>query len=509
MPPILDLARDYSRFVITFFDLISMSAPHIYISALPLSPQTSMIHKKYKDYACPLARVVHGLPVFWEPVVATMYHEGLGDEIVWSPCSKFIAVVVSGAVEIHDAVTLNLLSTLESPPDSIIQWLSFSPDNHILTQLNGGDLITWDLQTGGSVGTILPNAMCAGQLYFPSPYSMDGKMLTVLSVDTPSKSTFITTHDLSTSHTHCYHVSEGHTISPTWTHGKFLRFATVKPGHITIWESEFNFAYIPKVVQSLPTPDEINDTEEFEVPLFLPMLSRLAITLKNTLLIWDFQDSRLLLKIFPFRNCGMSFSSNGHFFACLTGDPELQVWKECLTGYILHQKLVFASIGTYSPPLLSPNGESVIISINSTVYLWHTKDSILSSVSAPVVLQSTFNLGFSPNETSVAFTCHPGNMVTIINLQSGGPQLTIDTGAQVQGLGVVGNIITVIRDREIATWDLEAMRSEANTNDSIQITSFGSSPSCVKQFLNVSISPDLSCGHNCPGGWSRAISGNL
>ncbi|KAF9786450.1 hypothetical protein BJ322DRAFT_1210832 [Thelephora terrestris] len=52
--PTLELVRDYTRFVLTFFEVISTSASHIYISALPLSPQSSIVHRLYQQYACPL-----------------------------------------------------------------------------------------------------------------------------------------------------------------------------------------------------------------------------------------------------------------------------------------------------------------------------------------------------------------------------------------------------------------------------------------------------------------------
>jgi hypothetical protein len=64
--PTLNLVNDYIRFVITFFEVISTSAPHIYHSALLLSPRTSMVHKLHKAYVRPLARVVRGLPISWE-----------------------------------------------------------------------------------------------------------------------------------------------------------------------------------------------------------------------------------------------------------------------------------------------------------------------------------------------------------------------------------------------------------------------------------------------------------
>ena len=60
--PTLDLVNDCFRFVTGFFEVISVSSPHIYHSALPLSPKKSIIQELYRSDARPLVRIVHGLP---------------------------------------------------------------------------------------------------------------------------------------------------------------------------------------------------------------------------------------------------------------------------------------------------------------------------------------------------------------------------------------------------------------------------------------------------------------
>jgi len=277
-----------------------------------------MVHMMYKQYARPLARVVHGLPTLWEPVVATVFHKEFCGSVTWSICNRFIAVTKLGVVEIRDAVTLNLLSTFNSPRKYITEQLSFSPDGHFLTEFCYEDHFTYDLQTGCSVGPLLSKELYVDHPDFSAAYSMDGKMLAAVYVDHPHENTFIATHDLSTMQRHLYCVSEGHIISPIWTHSEFLQFVTVKPGYIVVWKVKFNLAHIPEMVESLSVPEEITGAKEF---LFLPPLSRLAVALHDTLLVWDVQDSKYLLRISPFHANGMSFSSNGHFFASSSTNP--------------------------------------------------------------------------------------------------------------------------------------------------------------------------------------------
>ncbi|KAF9641927.1 hypothetical protein BDM02DRAFT_3067365, partial [Thelephora ganbajun] len=71
-PPTVELANDCFRFATGFFEVIDESAAHIYHSALPVSPQTSMVRKLYERHANPLTRIVHGLPDSWDPAIVTM-----------------------------------------------------------------------------------------------------------------------------------------------------------------------------------------------------------------------------------------------------------------------------------------------------------------------------------------------------------------------------------------------------------------------------------------------------
>ena len=467
----------------TFLDLISVSAPHIYISALPLSPKTSMVCEIYKQYACPLARVVHGLPISWEPVVATVYHEDFSNVAAWSPCSKFIAVARSGAVEICDAVTLSLLKSFKppSPMDSAVL-LCFSPDSSFLTQFNSQDLITWDLQTGGSVGAAFPKGFHLDSLVSPA-YSMDGKMLAGLYRGSDN---CIITHDLSITHTYVYSVPEGHVISPIWTHGEFFQFVTMESEHITIWEADFTFTYPPKAVGSFPHLTNFIDGV-FQRLLFLPSLSRLAIILGDTVSVLDLPDSKFLLETRHARCPNMSFTSNGHFFAC-GGDGQVCVFKESSAGYILHQKLAF--VNNFPKPLLSPNGESIVLPLHSTINLWHTKDPIPT----PVISQFDLILQFSQNEASAAFACLWENTVTILGLQSGDPQLVIDTGVEVESLGVTESTVVVVGNKKIVVRNLDMGNARASIDDSLQITVLDLSPASQFKitFEHISVSPDLS-----------------
>ena len=495
----LDLVRECSRFVSAFFDVINLSAPHIYHSALSLSPSTSVIRRLYKQYAMPLARVVRGLSLSWELAVATVY-VGPGvtprsgrtppPRVIWSPCSKFIAASTTESVKILDAVTLNQLSTFKHPLD--YSHFSFSPDSRSLALFTSSELISWDVQTGGRLSEILPKPGERSPDVTSFTYSQDGKMVAVAGYK------HFYTFDLpSSTRLGPLPVPDGRLVLPIWTCDEYLRFAIIHPGSITIWEVEFTLKHPPTQLESFSIPDEVVDGHNF---LFLPILYRLAFTLRDTIQVRDVKASKLLLKSkrVPDSYPTHSFSSDGCFFAFTTG--EVHVWKESPAGYALHQQF-HPLLDDLERPFLSPNGRSIIFPFDGTINLWHTSDQTLSPPIPPTEEhhpQHHFLLAFSPNEKSAAFAQLYGNVVTILDLRSGGLRLTINTDMEVNCLGVAEDTVVVADEGMVVTWNLpDGDRAfNASTDDSVRTVQlgrdlFGSQP--LSPDSVPSLSPDLSC----------------
>ena len=509
--PTLDLVRDYSRFVISFFEVISTAAPHIYHSALLLSPQTSITRRLYKQYASPFAGVVHGLPESWEPISASLYLDDFEGDTAWSPCGKFVAIAKRGSTEILDAVTLNPLKTFNFPHTSSTSGLSFSPDGCSLTQFSPVWLITWDVQTGGSLTTLE-----SGSSWFPPgtlslTYSMDGKMIAIAHGGPYQKSKngdgyhysrLITVFDLFGTKIHTCQIPEERIVSHIWAHGQCFRFATIKPSSITIWE-----VASPELVEveSLPAPDEgIEGWNE----LFFPTLSRLAFSFNHEIQIWDTKSSKPLLKSKALLRCPSqrlytpyhpwcSFSLNGHSFACVA-DTGVSVWKESPSGYILHQKFAFILPPDPMGPCLSPDGESIIMPLHSTIHLWLTRDQVLPPSNAPAGDNVEGNpvLAFSPNKLFAAFA--RGSVVKILDLQSRDFLSSTDTGMKISCLWMSQNTVVVVTDgKKIVSWNTPGencgIKSGPNVKDSAQTITLDNSSSFLStQLHHISVSPDLS-----------------
>ncbi|KAI0296962.1 WD40-repeat-containing domain protein [Multifurca ochricompacta] len=58
-------AADASRFALTFADVISESAPHIYLSALPFAPPSSLVYKRYRDQFPKTIKVLREEGIKW------------------------------------------------------------------------------------------------------------------------------------------------------------------------------------------------------------------------------------------------------------------------------------------------------------------------------------------------------------------------------------------------------------------------------------------------------------
>ena len=419
---------------------------------------------------------------------------------MWSPCNKFIAAITQGAIEIRDPVTLNVLSTLKlGPLDTIFKHgttvqLGFSPDGCFLTHFWLSGFVMWDLQTGIPTSVTFSQEANVESLNFSFTYSMDGKVLVILHTAYFNKNPpALIAYNFPGMPTHPYPVPEGCRLTRIWTHGEFLRFATLKQGGITIWETEFTLTLPPKVVKSLPTPDRVLSGRRIGQWLFLPTLSRLAISLPgkegfspDMTLIWDAVDSKFLLNT-PLAG-EMSFSSDGNFFTsycCKT--QQVYVWKDSPTGYTLHQTIKVSSFNLqHVMPVLSPNGESVVVVHGGIMNLWHTTDPIIDSNPNPAISHSKFIMGFSPDESFVVFAHYLGTTITILDLRSGDPQSEIDAEMEVRALGVTKSTIIVV-GRDIVTWNLDMGKSKGNTSDSIQIKPF---PTGLTSVVNVAFSPD-------------------
>jgi len=429
---------------------------------------------------------------------------------IWSPCSKFIAIAQDGTNAIHilDSVTLQQCKILRPPQGTSTQHgvLIFSPDTQMLTYSGPNHLdqelfvITWNLHTGCVASINKWQVLVQDIVAAPSiTYSTDGKMVGVFCQPLDGAARIFICTVASSIYTISHSLDTGVQLPGNiWTSGGSLRFATADRITITIWEIPFAPGATPAKVKTLPAPDSLIDCKRIGVQL-LPSLYRLAIAYSDKVLVWDTWNSKCLLQ---HEDTGfgsrMSFSPNGRFFASKTSRSEIYLWRETSNGYILCK--VFFSGAVYSTPLFSQNGGLIAMFGGHTIQLWWTKNfANPSSGSLARTSQGAgkFVLDFSPDGVLAVVAMQKDDLVRVISLKSGAPQLTIDVGMEVYGLRVIRDSIVIIGDCKAVAWNLPTGNcipgSRAGPKDSTWTIDLSSQQDCG-DVINTLASPG--CDNN-------------
>ncbi|KAF9784576.1 hypothetical protein BJ322DRAFT_980074, partial [Thelephora terrestris] len=135
--PLFETTKDCLRFVTEFFEVISESSPHIYHSALPLAPASSIIRKLYTQQISSVARVVTGISTSWDwcTAIAEIKSDTAPTfNATWSPCGQFVATSSGRDIEVRDSSTLEMSYVLELPgsEESYQDALAFSPNGRLM-----------------------------------------------------------------------------------------------------------------------------------------------------------------------------------------------------------------------------------------------------------------------------------------------------------------------------------------------------------------------------------------
>ena len=501
-----------------YFEIIKASSTHIYHSALVLAPQESIVRKLYGSRAYPFTRVVHGVPKLWDQRTAATTRPSTINLAVWSPCNRFIATTWDGAatIDVLDSVTLRRLQTFESPRDisKNRRVLVFSPDSRILTcsgcDYPGGfdlelSVSSWDLQTGGLTSIIRWEEQYVMGNPYSITYSANGTMVAMLCQYTFRSPKIFICDVASGMYTHSHSLNFDPPLSKDiwiWTHGECLRFATADVATITIWEVGFTLGAMLMKVETLPHPEGFylprsflaEDRVTTKIQLLLTPC-RLALVSDGRILVWDAWNSERLLDCADTTFCpSMTFSSDGSSFACSTIRSDIYLWKESPTGYALHG--ILASNTVSSNLQLSRDGESIVAFGGHTIQLWRTTGFTFppsSTLTRAPPRNNNFVLEFSPDGTLATTAMRQDNTVTVLDLKSGAPRLTIDAGVKVCGVGMVWDAVVVVGDREVITWNLPAgdcvPGARLNREDSARTTNLDYQAFIVDSAV---ISPDFS-----------------
>ena len=355
-----------------FFEVINISATHIYHSALELCPTSSIIRKLYHH-----RRTVHspkvaiGAPESWDRTIAISgkdHYNGLG---TWSPCGRFVAAQTGKVVEVRSQLTLELITNLQ-PTETIPHLtgpLAYSPDGRSIACASDTTIIIWDIQTGG----VAKKIDCSTN-NIALVWSSDGR--TLCTINSEDQAAFIV---------HTYDVSSGTASSPgalqsreqphLWAcNGSFRVMTTVQDRY------KHDIVYFFKVGSALTKVRSFtfSPLASGKIGSFSPTTHRISISDGRTLCIFDIRNSqRFLDSAGDFFS--HSFSSDGSLFAASQGSV-VHIWKCASHSYSPWRQ--FQCRDFYSPPLqFSP--ASILCHSEGILQVWRLDEP--STAPRPII----------------------------------------------------------------------------------------------------------------------------
>jgi len=437
---LLDIAKDGFQFVTNFFEVINVSAPHIYHSALELCPTSSIIRKMYHHQRITRSpKVVIGTPDSWTQTVGVSGKDRYCGLCIWSPCGQFIAAQTEKAVEIRNQLTLELITILR-PTETIPRLtgpLVYSPDGRSIACASDTAILIWDIQTGG----VAQEIEC-GPNNVPLVWLSDGR--TLCTVDSQDWVTLIM---------RAYDVSSGTSSSPgtlqlgdnpyLWAYDESIWVMTTMQdinhrGTIEI----FKVGSTITKIQSIIFPPLKRSGAE--IKSFSPTTHHISISEGSTLHIFDIRNSERL-----FNTTGNfishSFSSDGSLFAA-SRESSIHVWKWVSGCYTLLGE--FRSRGSRDSPLrFSLTPSSIMAHSEELLQVWRLREL----PTAPGTHHQQY-MGLSRSGTRVATAHKSESTIKIIDVLAQDPPQFIDIDVTIGGLVLTGNVLLVVGSGKVVAW---------------------------------------------------------
>ncbi len=433
---LLDTARDCFYFVAMLFEPINVSAAHIRHSALEITPLSSIIRKLYyHQRLAPFPRVEIGIRDSREPSNAILSHPVL-ESFTWSPCSQFVAIRRGDVVKIRDALTFELVSTLQ--PASIVLSSnppSYSRDGHFLACTTPSDIVIWDIQTG----RVAKGIQCNNLDQKPLVWSSDRGLVGVLSDRT------VNIYDVASGRAQFSGRLESDDAPYLWAREKSFRvMTTAKEGKTTAIDI-FEVGPTLTKIESFSIQSEEG---KYFIQSFSSTTYRISRFFKNLpLLILDIRNSgRLLLEKEQFVR--HAFSSDGRLFAA-SGKHTIQIWNYDGGCYIPWRLFPLLSTDYFANNIqFSPASSAILVHSHETLRTWRLDSPRFD----PPIPRSQFDI-FSRSGTHIATADHRGQTVTITNLLAQTPSQFIDTGIfDIAGLGLTSNVLLVKGPGVVGAW---------------------------------------------------------
>jgi WD40 repeat protein len=128
---------------------------HIYHSALPWTPKSSLTRQIYQGQLATEAKLVNAVDATWNACIRTIPVYDEVHRVVFSPKGALLAALGENRIKVCDAVSGACLATFDGQRS--VQTIAFSLDDHFLASGLGwygpGTVKVWDVQTGNLIQT--------------------------------------------------------------------------------------------------------------------------------------------------------------------------------------------------------------------------------------------------------------------------------------------------------------------------------------------------------------------
>ncbi|QRV96509.1 hypothetical protein RhiJN_24527 [Ceratobasidium sp. AG-Ba] len=150
MQDCLAMANDAYRFVLTFYDPISTSTPHLYISALPMAPSNSLISKRTQSSFPNRFIASNILGAEWTPCIRSISVGSAVRSVTVSPDGEYIASGDhDGTIRIWDMNTGEaVLAPLRGHSGSVRSVVFSHDGQHIVSGSSDKEIRVWNAGTG-------------------------------------------------------------------------------------------------------------------------------------------------------------------------------------------------------------------------------------------------------------------------------------------------------------------------------------------------------------------------
>jgi len=431
-----EIAENCFQFVTKFFEVINVSAMHIYHSALELCPTSSIIRDLYYHRRIVhLPKIFFGTPDSWEKAIAISGKDSYDGTCTWSPCGRFVAAQMGGAVEIRSQLTLELITTLHTTETTphLTGPLAYSLDGRSIACVSDTAIIIWDIQTGGVANEIECSANNVSLVW-----SLDGwKICTINSED---RGAFIVhIHDAPLGTTLSSNTLLSRDTPHLWAdEGFFLVMTTVRDIFQGCTIDIFKIGSTLTRIRSFTFPL----AHGADITSLSPNTHRISILDDGLLRILDIQSSKCLLD----QSLGClshNFSSDGSHFAAYS--PHIvQIWKYDSSHYVFLESIGRMGLSNSSLQF-SPTLSLLLGCAEGILWMWNLHE-------LPYYTNDVGYVGVSRSWDHIVTAHVLENTVTITHPLAQNPPQFIDTNVEIEGLVITGNVLLVAGSGQLIAW---------------------------------------------------------